>query len=204
MSNCNKPPNYGKQKNKLKKLPKRSLPQQDAQSFISSLCFLQHEAEKQGLGTLATALQLCVDVLYDDPALCKPDEHHNAHDQKSRTKARQQHPHIDEIMGKNLHTLRTTHKLTQTDIARILSITPQAVHKHERGTARLSASALYLLAETLRVDIRCFYHGILPRHQEKPSHQDNSRILHAINRMEDSDQKTQLLTLAKNLPAPEQ
>jgi transcriptional regulator with XRE-family HTH domain len=53
---------------------------------------------------------------------------------------------IDINIGINLREIRKSNKLTQTEVANYINVTPQQIAKYETGKNRISASTLYRLA----------------------------------------------------------
>jgi transcriptional regulator with XRE-family HTH domain len=69
------------------------------------------------------------------------------------------HP-VDLHVGKRLHDLRRFKGISQTDLAKKLSLTFQQIQKYEKGHNRLSASRLYEAAEFMQVPVDYFFRGI--------------------------------------------
>jgi transcriptional regulator with XRE-family HTH domain len=69
------------------------------------------------------------------------------------------HP-IDIHVGSRVRLRRKMLKLTQEDLGRKLSLTFQQVQKYEKGTNRISASRLFLIAEILDVVPQWFFDGL--------------------------------------------
>ncbi len=88
---------------------------------------------------------------------------------------------INEFIGNHLRYLRRMHGLTQEGIGRELSVAPQQIQKYEKGTNRLSAAKLYLLAEVFKMPIESFYPGQQEPEGQKPFSHQLSRILRIIN-----------------------
>lgn len=63
---------------------------------------------------------------------------------------------IDINIGVNLREIRKSKNLTQTEVGKVLNITPQQIAKYEAGRNRISASTLYRLACYYDVDIGVF------------------------------------------------
>lgn len=64
---------------------------------------------------------------------------------------------IDSRIGEMIVLLRKRQGITQRDIARHLGITFQQVHKYESAQSRLSASALYKIAQLLQVPVDALF-----------------------------------------------
>ena len=88
---------------------------------------------------------------------------------------------INEFIGKHLRYLRRVNGLTQESIGRELSVAPQQIQKYEKGTNRISAAKLYLLAEAFKIPIESFYPGQQEPEGQKPLSHQLSRIFRIIN-----------------------
>ena len=64
---------------------------------------------------------------------------------------------IDSRISEMIVLLRKRQGITQRDIARHLGITFQQVHKYESAQSRLSASALYKIAQLLQVPVDALF-----------------------------------------------
>ena len=67
---------------------------------------------------------------------------------------------IDRVVGQRIRWRRRELKLSQEQLAELLSLTFQQVQKYERGTNRISASRLYELGRILEVQVSYFYEGM--------------------------------------------
>lgn len=68
------------------------------------------------------------------------------------------HP-IDASVGAQVRALRRQRSLTQTQLGEVLGLTFQQIQKYERGTNRISASKLAMLAAALKVPVNAFFEG---------------------------------------------
>ncbi|NEI71016.1 helix-turn-helix domain-containing protein [Rhizobium lusitanum] len=68
------------------------------------------------------------------------------------------HP-VDVTVGANVRRIRVAMGLSQEKLAEQLGVTFQQVQKYEKGTNRISASRLVLIAGALRVDINDLFAG---------------------------------------------
>ena len=78
---------------------------------------------------------------------------------QQRTKA---HPSkmqsaITEHVARRLREERVRHGLSQTELGKRLGVTFQQIQKYEKGSNRLSAAALYLVARILDVPMLSFF-----------------------------------------------
>jgi len=69
------------------------------------------------------------------------------------------HP-VDVHVGQRVRELRRSLKLSQTVLADAIGLTFQQVQKYERGTNRISASALFEIARFLGVEVDYFFLGL--------------------------------------------
>jgi transcriptional regulator with XRE-family HTH domain len=70
----------------------------------------------------------------------------------------QPHPN-DVLVGANLRLLRQAAHISQTELAAKLGVTFQQVQKYERGSNRLGAGRLLIVANLLKVPVGAFYEG---------------------------------------------
>jgi len=67
---------------------------------------------------------------------------------------------IDGHVGARIRQRRKTMGLSQTELATEIGVKFQQVQKYETGANRVSASRLFLIAETLQVDLGYFFSGL--------------------------------------------
>ena len=67
---------------------------------------------------------------------------------------------IDNHVGTRLRERRESLHLSQSGLGRILGVSFSQIQKYEKGTNRIGAGALYLLAGALNVDVSYFYAGL--------------------------------------------
>ncbi|TNE41134.1 MAG: XRE family transcriptional regulator [Alphaproteobacteria bacterium] len=67
---------------------------------------------------------------------------------------------VDIHVGQRVKIRRKSLKLTQAELGEVLGLTFQQVQKYERGANRISASKLFLIAQTLDVSISFFFEGL--------------------------------------------
>src|SRR4051794_6343540 len=67
---------------------------------------------------------------------------------------------VDVHVGKRLRQARMLNDLSQEAVAEAIAISFQQLQKYEKGSNRISASALFNLAEVLRVDVAYFFEGL--------------------------------------------
>jgi transcriptional regulator with XRE-family HTH domain len=64
---------------------------------------------------------------------------------------------VTEHVARRLHEERVRHGMSQTELGKRLGVTFQQVQKYEKGSNRLSAAALYLVARELNVPMLSFF-----------------------------------------------
>jgi len=69
------------------------------------------------------------------------------------------HP-VDIHVGRRIAEKRLALGYNQSDLGRALGLTFQQVQKYEKGTNRVSASKLWLIAQFLQVDLTYFFEGL--------------------------------------------
>jgi len=67
---------------------------------------------------------------------------------------------VDTHVGKRLHQRRIISGLSQRELAAMLGISAQQLHKYEIGQNRITAARLYRCAEVLDVPVWSFYLGL--------------------------------------------
>lgn len=67
---------------------------------------------------------------------------------------------IDQHVGARLRLRRSQLDMSQSALADKLGVTFQQVQKYERGTNRVGASRLWLLAKVLEVPVQFFFEGL--------------------------------------------
>lgn len=69
------------------------------------------------------------------------------------------HP-VDVHVGRRLKQIRTLRRMSQTDVARKLSLSFQQIQKYEIGSNRIAASRLFELSGVLGVPTSYFFEGL--------------------------------------------
>lgn len=67
---------------------------------------------------------------------------------------------VDRYVAHRLRDRRILVGLKQREVADMLGLSPQQVHKYETGTSRISIGRLFELAEILGVGIEFFFEGL--------------------------------------------
>lgn len=95
------------------------------------------------------------------------------------TKTKLKSHQIDICVGKNLKLFRQMRRMSQMELANQLGITFQQIQKYEKGANRLSASRMFIIANTLKINVSDFYQGL--ENDKAPS---NTDILHSASKEE--------------------
>ncbi|PZN99637.1 MAG: XRE family transcriptional regulator [Alphaproteobacteria bacterium] len=69
------------------------------------------------------------------------------------------HP-VDRHVGRRIAEKRLALGYNQSELGRALSLTFQQIQKYEKGTNRVSASKLWLIAQFFKVDLSYFFDGL--------------------------------------------
>ncbi len=84
-------------------------------------------------------------------------------------------PSVYNDIGAQLKEYRTSRGFSQTELARLVGVTPSTISQVEGGQILPSLPALLKMAETLSVDVASFFQGQLPG-QDKVVYSSDSRI----------------------------
>lgn len=100
-------------------------------------------------------------------------------------------------IGQVIHTYRKLRKLTLLELAQQLEISYQQLQKYEKGTNKISADKLYLLAEILKVEPVEFF----PGYSEISEIKDNKqrKIAYIISNISDDKLKNNLLNFLERM-----
>jgi transcriptional regulator with XRE-family HTH domain len=114
------------------------------------------------------------------------------------------HPN-DVLVGANLRLNRNAARMSQTELAEHLGVTFQQIQKYEKGTNRVGAGRLLIIANLLKVPIAAFYEGAkgANAHTIVPiqllGRRDAFRLSEAFNKIEDQRLRQSLVALVVNL-----
>ncbi|WP_164661221.1 helix-turn-helix domain-containing protein [Tropicibacter sp. Alg240-R139] len=120
---------------------------------------------------------------------------------------------IDSLVGSKIRARRKSLGISQVELGRAIGVRFQQVQKYESGANRVSASRLWLIAETLDLHINHFFEEtpLLPSPLSKPFHRpdnfgktrDEQDTLELIEFFTDlsAEQKHAVLTIIKNMSA---
>ena len=113
---------------------------------------------------------------------------------------------VDALVGARVRLLRERRKMSQTALGEKVGVSFQQVQKYERGTNRISASALFQIARALDVLPSDFFEGI---QKEKEGGLDWSRmvdpqvneLLNAFGSISSAQVRARIVELVKSLAA---
>jgi transcriptional regulator with XRE-family HTH domain len=124
--------------------------------------------------------------------------------QKGAGRSRAQN--VDRYVGARVRECRITLGVTQHQLAALIGVTYQQVHKYETGINRVAAGGLYQIARVLGVDVGHFYEGFAERERRfVPTAQQ--RMLLELSRnfvkIPEQEHREALAHLARALAEPE-
>jgi transcriptional regulator with XRE-family HTH domain len=74
---------------------------------------------------------------------------------------------VDQFIGGKIYSLRLAKGLSRQQLAEVIGVTHQQLQKYEKGTNRISAGRLVLIAKALDKTAEFFYEG-LEGHESTP------------------------------------
>jgi transcriptional regulator with XRE-family HTH domain len=113
---------------------------------------------------------------------------------------------IDALVGRRVRELRLQLGLTQTQLADAIGVTFQQVQKYERGSNRISASKLWLIADRLGVSPSSLV-SALPSPTGRSTSElatendEQGRLLRAFGRITDPQRRQTVIDVAEGLGA---
>lgn len=108
------------------------------------------------------------------------------------------HP-VDIHVGRKIKQIRTLRRLSQTDVARKLSLSFQQIQKYEIGSNRVAASRLFELAQILDVPPSYFFEGLHQNANAAPSQDSELEIVSAIASISDENVKSRIVTFIRDV-----
>lgn len=66
-------------------------------------------------------------------------------------------PTVDYQIGQRIRSARIEASMTQSDLGLALGCSSQQIHKYERGSNRVSAGTLFVIAEALGQNVEWFF-----------------------------------------------
>lgn len=67
---------------------------------------------------------------------------------------------VDSFIGRRMRQFRWVRGISQSDLARLLSVEPEQITAYESGTARIAAAQLVQISDALGVPVTAFFEGI--------------------------------------------
>lgn len=107
------------------------------------------------------------------------------------------HP-VDIHVGKRLKQIRTLRRMSQTDVAKRLSLSFQQIQKYEIGSNRIAASRLFELSRILDVPTSYFFEG-LDEGEVMPRNDRGLDIVNALAAIEDEKIKSRIVTFIEDV-----
>jgi transcriptional regulator with XRE-family HTH domain len=113
------------------------------------------------------------------------------------------HPN-DVLVGANMRLLRQAAHMSQINMGKHLGVTFQQVQKYEKGTNRIGAGRLLIIANLLKAPIAAFYDGAKMPGQTHPPLQllrrpDAFKLAEAFNKISNQRLRQSLVALVVNL-----
>jgi transcriptional regulator with XRE-family HTH domain len=92
-----------------------------------------------------------------------------------RRPLRRRSSEVDRHVGARIRTRRILLGLTQHQLADLIGISYQQQHKYERGTNRVSAGRLFVIARALDVSVDAFFEGL-----DQPASEEHDLTLELV------------------------
>jgi transcriptional regulator with XRE-family HTH domain len=95
--------------------------------------------------------------------------------------------------------------MTQRQLAELIGMTYQQVHKYERGFNRIAAGGLYQIARVFGVDIGDFYEGLQSERRFVPTNQQRMlrKLIRNFRHIPNQERREALAYLARALAEPD-
>jgi transcriptional regulator with XRE-family HTH domain len=113
------------------------------------------------------------------------------------------HPN-DVLVGANVRLYRIAADVSQVELGKQLGVTFQQIQKYEKGTNRVGAGRLFVIATVLKVPIVRFYDGLkTPSNTRAPiqllGHRDAFKLAEAFSKIENKRVRQSLVALVVDL-----
>jgi transcriptional regulator with XRE-family HTH domain len=113
------------------------------------------------------------------------------------------HPY-DVLVGANIRLYRIAANVSQTDLGEQLGVTFQQIQKYEKGTNRVGAGRLFVIATVLKVPVVRFYDGLkTPSNTRAPiqllGRRDAFRLAAAFDKITNPRLRHTLVALVQSL-----
>ncbi len=124
---------------------------------------------------------------------------------------------IDRLVGVKVRDRRTAMGMSQEGLAQKLNLSFQQIQKYEKGTNRISAGRLFVIAQALATPIGFFFGEVMGVMTRQPgfaedaapapanffSTRDGQELANAVEHITDAKARKNLINLAKSLAAKE-
>ncbi|HTQ13306.1 MAG TPA: helix-turn-helix transcriptional regulator [Rhizomicrobium sp.] len=125
---------------------------------------------------------------------------------------------IDRLVGERVRARRAELGMSQEVLARKLGLSFQQIQKYEKGTNRISAGRLFVIAQALGTPVSRFFEQVIEAVQRNPgfaeeaapspvtsffSSREGQDLANALLQIKDAKARKNLISLAKNLAAKE-
>jgi transcriptional regulator with XRE-family HTH domain len=125
---------------------------------------------------------------------------------------------IDRLVGVRVRDRRTAMGMSQEGLAQKLNLSFQQIQKYEKGTNRISAGRLFVIAQALATPIGFFFGEVMGVMTRQPgfaedaapapsenffSTRDGQELANAVQHITDAKARKNLINLAKSLAAKE-
>jgi len=117
---------------------------------------------------------------------------------RSKHEDRMEEDAVDRRVGARIRELRKAARLSQASLGAAIGVTFQQVQKYENGSTRVSASKLWLIAQTLGVRAADVFDTLPGPEAETP--EEGGRLIDAWARLP-RQQRDDVLSLVENLAA---
>ncbi|MGH6871656.1 MAG: helix-turn-helix domain-containing protein [Rhizomicrobium sp.] len=125
---------------------------------------------------------------------------------------------IDRLVGERVRERRAELGMSQEMLARKLGLSFQQIQKYEKGTNRISAGRLFVIAQALAMPVAQFFEQVIDAVHRNPgfaedaapspaanflSSREGQELASAVLQIKDVKARKNLISLAKNLAAKE-
>jgi transcriptional regulator with XRE-family HTH domain len=112
-------------------------------------------------------------------------------------------PEVEIRIGARLRTLRMAKDVSQAALGKLIGVSCQQIQKYEKGTDRIAASTLQVLAASLRVHPGSFFEGDMTSPSGSvPDTRPVSRQAEALQRISNDRLRKHLAALIDQLAEP--
>ncbi len=104
---------------------------------------------------------------------------------------------VEKIISQKIEELRLSRGLSRMALSELIGVSHQQTQKYCKGTDRISAGRLQLIAKALRVNVSCFFEEYIPvlcAHERL-----TLEMSRAFNMIKNEEGKEALLKLAKTM-----